>query len=311
MVLERCYYYLTYRCNSRCSYCDIWSVHRLLGEERGIETIGENLRALKNLGVRYVDFTGGEVFLRDDLPQILSAAREIGFPIIVTTSGLAYDRHAEALVGVADYINFSLDTLDEREYLARRGVDGLGRVIRSIGLARRLGQECGVIATIDSRNAARIGEMVAFCRRIGVKLTLNPVFAYSETGEAVCRDALEKIYDLVGGEDVYVNDSQIEFIALGGNKIERPQCRAMTRNIVISPDNYLLMPCFHHQKDKIKIDNNLEEIVQSDRYLAMRKNEGRFPFCSGCTINCYMDTASLRVEELAGARACEQKSVSA
>ena len=45
-------------------------------------------------------------------------------------------------------------------------------------------------------------------------------------------------------------------------------------------------------------DGDLEEILRGDRVSSLRAKEGRFPFCEGCTINCYMDTANLRVEEL-------------
>ena len=297
-VFQRCYYYLTYRCNSRCAYCDIWRVRRMVGQEQGIDEIATNLRALKNLGVRYVDFTGGEIFLRDDLPEILAAAKESGFPIILTTNGLAYERHAEALLGVAEFINFSIDTLNPETYKARRGVDGLNTAVQSMGKAMGLGQKCGILATIDSENVDEIDDLISLSGKLGIKLSLNPAFSYNETGKPPVRKALERLYDLAGREDVYVNAAQVELIALGGNSVRRPRCRAMSRNVVISPDNYLLLPCFHYRTEKIKIDGDLEEILRSDRVSRLRAKEGRFPFCEGCAINCYMDTANLRVEEL-------------
>ncbi len=297
-VFQRCYYYLTYRCNSRCAYCDIWRVRRMVGQEQRIDEIATNLRALKNLGVRYVDFTGGEIFLRDDLPEILAAAKESGFPTILTTNGLAYERHSEALLGVAEFINFSIDTLNPETYKARRGVDGLDTAVRAVGRAMGLGQKCGIFATIDSENVDEIDDLVSLSGKLGIKLSLNPAFSYNETGKPLVREALERLYDLAGREDVYVNAAQVELIALGGNSIRRPRCRAMSRNVVISPDNYLLLPCFHYRTEKIKISGNLEEILKGDHVSRLRTKEGRFPFCEGCTINCYMDTANLRVEEL-------------
>jgi MoaA/NifB/PqqE/SkfB family radical SAM enzyme len=301
MRLNRCYYYLTYRCNSRCRYCDIWNVNRMRGAESGLDEIAVNLRALKNLGVRYVDFTGGEVFLRDDLPQIIATAKRMGFPTIITTNGLAYGRHAGALLGIADFINFSIDTLDAAEYKARRGVDGLSKALRAVEKARELGQKCGVIATIDADNAGGLDNLVSFCRTAGIKLSLNPIFSYNDVGGALGRCVLERLYDLAGEEDVYVNTAQIELIMSGGNSVARPMCRAMSANVVISPDDYLLLPCFHHQIEKIKIDGSLEEILAGGRVSSLRAKEGTFPFCEGCTINCYMGTARLRIAELASA----------
>lgn len=49
-------YYLTYRCNARCHFCDIWALEP--GKEADFSAIQTNLRDLKRLGVKYVDFTG-------------------------------------------------------------------------------------------------------------------------------------------------------------------------------------------------------------------------------------------------------------
>jgi hypothetical protein len=75
----------------------------------------------------------------------------------------------------------------------------------------------------------------------------------------------------------------------------------MSRNIVISPDGYLIVPCFHRQMDKIDITGGLTEILEAESQRRLRWAEGSFPFCQGCTINCYMEAARLRTSELAGA----------
>lgn len=49
-------YYLTYRCNARCHFCDIWALEPK--KEADFETIKKNLHDLKRLGVKYIDFTG-------------------------------------------------------------------------------------------------------------------------------------------------------------------------------------------------------------------------------------------------------------
>ena len=52
-------YYLTYKCNSRCTYCDIpIKPENIRIKETSPEVIIENLAALKRLGVKVVDFTG-------------------------------------------------------------------------------------------------------------------------------------------------------------------------------------------------------------------------------------------------------------
>ena len=57
--------------------------------------------------------------------------------------------------------------------------------------------------------------------------------------------------------------------------------------------NKLIMPCFHNVHSVIEIENNLKQIIESDRYLKLRNNEGKFLFCKNCTINCYFDPSFL------------------
>ena len=71
-----CYYYVTFRCNATCSFCDIW--------ERPspyvtLENAAENLRDLAKLGVKVVDFTGGEPLLHRQIAELLEIAKSFGF----------------------------------------------------------------------------------------------------------------------------------------------------------------------------------------------------------------------------------------
>jgi MoaA/NifB/PqqE/SkfB family radical SAM enzyme len=297
---QRCYYYLTYRCNSRCRYCDIWRAERLIRREQDADVIKRRIAELRDLGVRYIDFTGGEVLLRADIARILGYAKETGFPTIFVTNGLLYEKRAEELLGVADYINFSIDTLDSDDYARRRGVDGLETVLSSIRRAAELGQQFGLIATIDHENIDEITALANFAGRFETILSINPVFSYFGNAE-LTQEAVRRISELTDRPEIYVNQGQLELIASGGNSQWSPACRAMSRNVVISPDGHLLLPCFHHQTDRIFIDGSLRDALESEMASAMRASEGRLPFCEGCTINCYMSTANLRISELAAA----------
>jgi len=75
----------------------------------------------------------------------------------------------------------------------------------------------------------------------------------------------------------------------GGNDINDPSCKAVSRVIVISPYNEIILPCYHFANDKIQIDKPLSEIRKSEKIKYFIENEGRFDFCSGCTVNCYFE----------------------
>ena len=59
--------------------------------------------------------------------------------------------------------------------------------------------------------------------------------------------------------------------------------------IVISPNNEIILPCYHFANDKIFIDKPITEIRQSEKIKSFIKMEGRFDFCKGCTVNCYFE----------------------
>ena len=71
--------------------------------------VKRNLEQAREIGVRFVDFTGGEPLLYEDLPRALEYARELGFWTSITTNGLGYPKRAESLKGRVDLLHFSLD----------------------------------------------------------------------------------------------------------------------------------------------------------------------------------------------------------
>ena len=82
---------LTDRCNQRCAHCRTWTTTP--GPELTPEEIGRSLRSLPSL--RWVDLTGGEIFLRRDLDMVFDAVVESVHPLLFLhfpTNGSAPDR---------------------------------------------------------------------------------------------------------------------------------------------------------------------------------------------------------------------------
>lgn len=109
----------TFRCNSRCLTCNVYErpVDELTAEEWD--------RVFRSLGrsVRWFTFSGGEPFLRRDLPDIIESAWRRCRPSVVNipTNGTYGDRVVEgverlarSLRGTQLVINVSLDALGAR-----------------------------------------------------------------------------------------------------------------------------------------------------------------------------------------------------
>ncbi len=283
-----CNYYVTYRCNATCSFCDIWerpSPYVTLDNARA------NLRDLKKLGVRIIDFTGGEPLLHRQLPDLLREAKQLGFITTLTTNGLLYPKRAEQLRGLVDMLHFSLDSPIAAEHDASRGVRCFDKVMESIAIARQLGERPDILFTVFERNIHQIRDMhEEICLPNDLILILNPVFEYNtvDTGGRLSDDALRELTAWGKQKNVYLNDGFVQLRRDGGNHIDAPVCRAASTTIVISPENKLVLPCYHLGLDELPIADNLYSLYRSDAVQKLVALEGRMPGCEGCAINCYM-----------------------
>jgi cyclic pyranopterin phosphate synthase len=108
----------------------------------GFEEIERFVRVAVGLGIRKLRVTGGEPLVRRDLPVLirrLAAIPQIE-DLALTTNGVLLEELAQPLYDAGlRRLNVHLDTLDRARFqrIARR--DDLGRVLRGLALARRIG----------------------------------------------------------------------------------------------------------------------------------------------------------------------------
>ncbi len=281
-----CNYYLTYRCNATCGFCDIW--------ERPspyvtLENFRQNVRDLKALGVKVIDFTGGEPLLHRQLDELLREAKSQGMITTVTTNGLLYPKYAERLRGLIDMLHFSLDSPIREEHDQSRGVKCFDKVMESIGVARELGERPDILFTVFEENIHHIQQLREdICLPNDLVLILNPVFEYNAVGGQLSTTALRELTRWGKQKNVYLNDAFVQLRLDGGNHVEDPICKAASTTLVISPENKLVLPCYHLGLKEFPIEGNLKALYQSDEVQKLVALEGRLPACEGCAINCYM-----------------------
>jgi len=288
-----CNYYITYLCNGKCLYCDIWKRNRFQqSSDCSFKNIAQNLPQLKQIGIKFIDFTGGEPLLHPQLPTILKLAKELRFYTSVTTNCLLYPQRAEQLKGLVDLLHFSLDSMNEVENDQLRGKGSFASVMESIEIARSFGERPDLLITATRTNFKAIEELSFFAQAQKLILIVNPIFNYSGQS-SLTTHALDYLDQYHNEPYVYVNRAFHRLIRRGGNKRSEPRCRAISSTIVISPQNELLLPCFHHAQLSIPIHANLGQILNTQTYKLLKKQQGTFPFCDGCTINCYFDPSFL------------------
>lgn len=282
-----CNYYVTYRCNAACGFCDIWERPSPYIK---LEDVRQNLADMRKLGVKVVDFTGGEPLLHRDLHLFLKEARQLGMITTVTTNGLLYPKRAKELAGLVDMLHFSLDAATAEIHDAGRGIACFGKVLESIEIALELGERPDILYTFCDANADDAERVYAeICRPKGLMLLLNPMFGYNGVGDdPVSEETLTRMEALGKKPGVYLNAGFTELRRRGGNRIDDPVCRAGETTLVISPENKLVLPCYHAGLQEYDIQGKLHELWLSDAVAAEKSLAGRLEICEGCTVNCYM-----------------------
>lgn len=281
-----CNYYVTYRCNAKCSFCDIWEKP---SPYVTLENVKENLAHLKRLGVSVIDFTGGEPLLHREIHLFFEEAKKLGFITTLTTNGLLYPKYAEKLRGNVDMLHFSLDSPIEEEHNASRGVACYNKVMESIAIAKDLGEKPDILFTVNTGNIGQIQQVYEeITRPNGLMLLLNPIFEYNQVGSELAAEDLDKLERWGKKSMVYINQAFLDLRKDGGNQVTDPVCKAGSSTVVISPENKLVLPCYHLGLETFDIAGNLYDLYQQDNIQRLITLEGKYDGCQGCTVNCYM-----------------------
>lgn len=289
-MLLLCNYYVTYRCNADCEFCHFgYSTELNKTPFAKEEDVLNNLPQLKELGVRFIDFTGGEPLLHKSIPIFLEEARKLKMQTSITTNCLLYPKFAEKIAGKVNLLHFSLDSPDEEEHDRIRRVKSFRSVIESIKIAKSIGEFPDILFTVTNDTYKKLPQMYELSKKYGLVLIVNPVFSYFGN-PGLSMKALDYIEEFCEGKlDIYINPSFIELRRRGGNDPNNPLCKAISRVIVISPYNEIILPCYHFANRTIPINKPIKEIRDSEEIKFYMKMEGRFEFCKGCTVNCYFE----------------------
>lgn len=286
------HYYITERCNCRCTFCDIWKTPAPRSADARLEDVERNLAEARQLGARFVDFTGGEPLLHADLPQMLQTAKSLKFKTSVTTNGLRYPRRANELQGLVDFLHISLDAAEAPAHDVLRGKAVFDAAIESLETAKNLGERPDILFTVTPENLDQLEPMRQLAANYQFMLIVNPVFSHT-TEHGLPESALIRIESFSRKRWVYVNRAFHTLRRRGGNSVANPRCRVMDAVMVISPDNQLLLPCYHHSQTRLNINRPLAEMRHSREWQDIHRRQGRLPACNGCHLNCYFDPSFL------------------
>jgi MoaA/NifB/PqqE/SkfB family radical SAM enzyme len=289
-MLLLCNYYVTYRCNAYCEFCH-FGIHENFKNTpfANLDNFKSNVSQLAEMGVKFIDLTGGEPLLHKNIAEMAKYAHDLKMQTSITTNGLLYKKYADKLVGNINLLHFSLDSPDEDEHNKIRKVDCYKNVFNSIEIAKSLGEFPDVLFTVTNETYKKLPRMHEIAQKYDLVLLVNPVFSYFGN-PGLSEEAVNYVDEYCDGKmDVYLNKGFMKLRRDGGNNLDNPSCKAVSRVIVISPENEIILPCYHFANNRILIDKPIKAIRNSEKIKYYKKMEGRFDFCKGCTVNCYFE----------------------
>lgn len=175
-------FYLLGRCNLMCRQCNIVETNSRVGE-MDIQQIRQVALNLRKAGAGIVLLTGGEPFLREDLPDIVDAFCSVGLNVRLQTAGtkVATEEKLRACydAGARD-INVSVDSLDHPTFDYINAVPGSSEnAINTIETISRVFRDksaiCSFGTVLSQFNYREMPAIVEFARRIGWFVSLVPV----------------------------------------------------------------------------------------------------------------------------------------
>ena len=160
---------ITYRCNLKCSYCGLWDMQV---EELDTAAVFRIIDELYAIGVRFVNFSGGEPLLRRDLGAIIKKCLDKGFHVGIFSNGTLIANNIEAIRNLHE-IQLSLDGPREFHDLIR-GNGVYDKVIEAIEICLREGLKVNLSMVLTDGNTGHVPFVVDLAERYGVGVYFSP-----------------------------------------------------------------------------------------------------------------------------------------
>lgn len=167
---------VTMLCNSRCIHCDIW-------KNKGMDFLPVSVYQKLPSSLEMVDITGGEPFLRNDIPDIVRTVRAAcpKARILITTNGFLPQKIQKYIGAIVEAdpkiaIRLSLDGWGKTHEKVRGIPHAFDKVMETITIAKKAGvKDIGLTFTLMKINQHELTTVYEYCRTHGLSFSLNVV----------------------------------------------------------------------------------------------------------------------------------------
>lgn len=156
---------LTYRCPMHCEMCNIWA-HPTHAEEEITPSALSRLPRLK-----FINLTGGEPFVRDDLEEVVKACFTRAPRIVISTSGWLEERVIDLARKFPHIgIRISIEGLAKKNDELRGRPGGFERALRTLRTLREMGlQDIGFGCTVSNHNSSDMLELYRLAQEMDLE----------------------------------------------------------------------------------------------------------------------------------------------
>lgn len=283
---------LTYRCNAKCNMCGAWKHSSKPSEEIDLSVI----RKLPEMF--FCNITGGEPFIRRDLPKIVEVLRKKARRIVISTNGFFTDRIIELCKKYPDLgIRISIEGLEKANDAIRGIPGGYKRTMKTLSSLREMGiKDIGFGMTVQDSNCKDLTKLYDMAKRLGYEFataTLHNSHYFHkwdnriENKDMVCDEFVKLIKLFLKTKKpkdwlrAYFNHGLINYI--NGKKRLLP-CEMGQDGFFLDPCGDIL-PC--NGMDKKQPMGNLREKSWNEIWNGERAQEVR-QMVKNCKKNCWM-----------------------
>ncbi len=160
---------ITYRCNLKCRYCRY--------REREVKELNtkEIFRLIEELscsGIRCITFTGGEPFLREDLPEIINFCKSKKIYVSINSNGTLLKEMIGKIKGIGN-IQISLDG-PRHINDAIRGLGVHDKVIEAIEICKKENIKVNIVTVISKDNISHIPYVLEVAGKHSIGVYFQP-----------------------------------------------------------------------------------------------------------------------------------------
>jgi len=271
---------VTSKCNADCPFC-FQDCHSDNKKDMSLHMYKDLFKQLREMGVQYIGFSGGEPFSRNDFLDILKEAKKYAFRISLITNGMLLN---DETIYELNYIGISRVTIsfhsaNKDNYLKSFGIRDCRLYENAKSNIKKLleiGMSVGIAITITNINYEDLEETTIFLKKLGIKdidINYNSLLS----GKREISHLRPKLEDtsLDFANDIISEDENYGLLCIAG-----------ITSCSIGPEGDVFPCTFFNCPAGNLYKNNLSEIWNESYLFKMLRSldESMFLKCTNCAI---------------------------